>query len=293
MSVFGGLFHAKEAPGPIAFPVPATVPVAFRVYYVPGYPPLLPEDLRAKALGWIDAHAEEPLRSALKPIVGSPDFTYTDMAKTSFPPPLEVLTASTVGAEEKERLEKAWQVAVVACNTDLRVPMLGLWAAIAGGRSAAAELHGALFDAAARRLTPIASYESPLPGRGTLLVGDHALVGSSIDAHGLVRWFTTGLVKLGLPEVEVQEARPGVDLSPLVRALGQHLLDSVLTANHGREQPVTELTLGPEVEISLAGRAVRFRVMYTPGHGEAPAYVDVLPVIGFQGIQADFLATLV
>src|SRR5438270_1740014 len=137
MSVFGDLFHAKKEPGPVVIPVPPSVPTAFRVYYVPGYPPLGSEDLRAKALGWVDAHVEEPLRAAIKPVLAAPDFTYTDMAKTSFPPPLEVVTGGTVGTEEKERVEKAWQVAVVAGVSRVQVPMLGLWAAIAGGRSAA------------------------------------------------------------------------------------------------------------------------------------------------------------
>jgi hypothetical protein len=292
MPLLGGLFGGNATPGPVVIPVPPAVPVAFRVYYVPGYPPLLPDDLRAKAAGWVAAHVEEPLRSALVPLLASPDLTCSDMAKTSFPPPLERLAGAAVGREEKERLEAAWQVVVVSCPSRLQVPMLGLWAAIAAGRSAALELKGALFDAAATRLTPIADYESGLPGRGTLAAGDHAVVATRTTPAGFVSWYTMGMIKFGLPEVEVQEAPPNLDLGPLVGALAQHLLDTVLTANHGREQPVAELSVGPELELAAGGRPVRFRVIHTPGHGQLPALVDVLPVLGFSGTQADFLAGL-
>ena len=293
MPLLGGLFGGKVEPGPVVIPVPATVPAALRVYYVPGYPPLLPDDLRARAAAWADAHVEEPLRSALKPLLASPDLTYADMAKTSFPPPLELLAHESVGAEEKARLESAWQVVVVAHPAVTQVPMLGLWAAIAAGRSAALELKGALMDAAARRVVPIAAYEAPLPGRGTLLIADHVGVAAATDARGLARWATTGMVKFGLPEVEIQEAKPGLDFGPLVTALAQHLLDSLLTANHGRPQPVTELSLGPELQLPVGGRQLAFRVLYLAGQGERPGYLDIIPVAAYQGTQADFLASLV
>ena len=92
--------------------------------------------------------------------------------------------------------------------------------------------------------------------------------------------------------MEIQEAKPGVDFGPLVTALAQHLLDSLLTVNHGREQPVTELSLGPELEVAVAGRPIRFRVMHTPGQGDRPSYLDVLPVPAFPGTQTDFLDSL-
>jgi len=292
MPLLGGLFGGKAEVGPVVIPVPPSVPVAWRVYYVPGYPPLLPEDLRARATRWAEANVEEPLRSALLPLFASPELTYTDMAKTAFPPPLEVLAKSDVGAEEKGRLEAAWQVTVVACQTRLAVPMFGLWAAMAAGRSAALELNGALFDAAAVRLTPIDSYSKPIAGRGTLVIADHVVVGTKTDSRGLARWSTTGMVKFGLPEVEVQDAPGLIDLGPLVLALGQRLLDLLLTANHGRPQPVGELALDPVLELSLNGRPVRLRVFFTPGTGELPGIVDVLPTPEFVGTQGDFLVTL-
>jgi len=211
------------------------------------------------------------------------------MSRTSFPPPLERIVTEGVGTEERSRLDAAWQVAVVTCPARLQVPMLGLWAAIAAGRSAALELKGALFDAAALRLTPIALYEAPLPANGVLRVADHAVVGATAVAGGLANWSTRGMAKFGLPEVEVQEARAGADLGPLVLALAQHLLDAALTANHGREQPVPELALGPELEVNAGGRPLRLRIVHTPGQGELPALLDVLPVAGFTGTQTEFL----
>jgi len=289
MPRLGGLFGGRREAGPVVIPLPAQVPVAFRVYYVPGYPPLLPDDLRAKAAGWVDAHVEDPLRAALKPLLASPDLTYSDMSRTSFPLPLERILTEGVGGEERSRLDAAWQVAVVTCPARLQVPMLGLWAAIAAGRSAALELKGALFDAAALRLTPIALYEAPLPANGVLRVADHAVVGATAVAGGLANWSTRGMAKFGLPEVEVQEARAGADLGPLVLSLAQHLLDAALTANHGRDEPVSELSMGPELELKVGGRPVRLQVFHAPGAGERPSLVDVLPVAGFTGSQAEFL----
>jgi hypothetical protein len=292
MPLLGGLFGGKAEIGPVLVPVPPEVTVTFRVYYVPGYPPLLAEDLRTRAVAWAGANVEEPLRSALLPILASSELTYTDMAKTSFPPPLDPLGGAGAGDEERARLEAAWEVTVVSCRAKLEVPVFGLWAAIAAGRSAALELKGALFDAATLRLAPITSYSAPIGGRGLLAVGDHVAVSSATDVRGLVRWSTIGMVKFGLPEVEVQDAPGGVELGPLVLALGQRLLDLLLTANHGRQQPVSGLTLDPIVQLTLDGRPVRLRIFHTPGTAASPGLVDVLPTPEFAGTQGDFLAGL-
>ena len=255
MPLLDGLF-GRLGSGPVALPVAAQVPVSFRVYYTPGYPPLLPEDLRAHATTWAETHVEEPLRSALMPLLGSTSLSYTDMAKTSFPPPLDLLHGADVGDEERSRFEKAWQVTVVACEATAQVPMFGLWVAIAAGRSAALELKGALFDAPAVRLTAIATYELAIPGNGALRVDDHVAFPADPDPSGLIRWHTTGMGKFGLPEL-VLPAEPGQDLGPALRALAQQVLDSLLRANHGRPQPPTELVLAPEADLSLAtGRPV-------------------------------------
>jgi hypothetical protein len=291
MPLLGGLFGKAEV-GPVVIPVLASIPVAFRVYYVPGYPPLLPDDLRARAIAWLEAHVEEPMRSALRPVLASPDLSYTDMAKTSFPAPLEVLAKTDVGAEERERFEAAWQVTVVACQARPEVPMFGLWAAIAAGRSAATDLKGALFDAAAVRLTPVDSYQRGVPGTGVLTVTDHAVFGGATDSRGLVRWSSAGMPKFGLPEVEIQEAPAGLDLGQVLRDLAQHLLDQLLTANHGREQPVTELSLGPEISLPLAGGTARFRIIHTARQGDLPPIIDVLPTLGYRGTQSDFLVAI-
>jgi hypothetical protein len=170
--------------------------------------------------------------------------------------------------------------------------MFGLWAAIAAGRSAAVELRGALFDAAAARLTPIASYQQGLPGTGLLAVADHTVLSSTTDSRGLARWYTRGMGKFGLPEVEIQDAPAGLDLGPLLRDLAQFLLDQLLTANHDREQPVAELSLGPEISLPQADGSARFRIIHTPRQGDLPPIVDVLPTPGYRGTQGAFLAAV-
>jgi len=239
-----GLLHHGDG-GSLAIPVAPSIPVAFRVYYTPGYPPLLAEDLRAQAAAWVAVHVAEPLRSALGPVVASPALVYSDMAKTAFPPPLDLLQKTEVGAEERKRFEAAWQVAVVSCETKPQVPMFGLWAAIAAARSAALELHGALFDSPAVRLTPVASYEQGIPGDGVLRVADHVAFPADPDPSGLIRWHTTGMSKFGLPEIVVPAA-PGSDQGPFLVAIAQHLLDCLLPANHGRPETLTELVVAAD-----------------------------------------------
>jgi hypothetical protein len=275
MPLLGGLFH-KGGGGPVVIPVATQVPIAFRVYYTPGYPPLAPEDLRVSTSEWLDQHVDEPLRSALRPVVWSEKLTFTDMAKTAFPPPLEVLQKADVGAEERARFEAAWQVAVIACEARAQVPMLGLWAAVAAGRSSAIGLKGALFDAVAVRLTSIPSYEQPLPGTGVLKAGDHLAFGSASNAAGLARWHTTGMPKFGLPDLELLEAPAGVDLQPVLEAVAQQLLDSLLRANHGRDLPVDQLSLGPELNLLLPGGPPAIRLYYSPGQGQARPAIEVL-----------------
>jgi hypothetical protein len=275
MPLLGGLFHKGDG-GPVVIPVATQAPIAFRVYYTPGYPPLAPEDLRVNASEWLDKHVGEPLRSALRPVVWSEKLTFTDMAKTAFPPPLEVLQKADVGAEERARFDAAWQVAVIACEARTQVPMLGLWAAVAAGRSAAIDLKGALFDAVAVQLTSIPTYEQPLPSNGVLTAGDHLAFGSASIAQGLARWHTTGMPKFGLPDLELLEAPAGVDLRPVLEAVAQHLLDSLLRANHGIDVPVAQLSLGPELSLLIPGGPAAIRLYYSPGQGQVRPAIEVL-----------------
>jgi hypothetical protein len=274
MPLLDGLFR-KAGGGPVVIPVLARVPVAFRVYYTPGYPPMAPEDLRAKAGAWLDEHAEEPLRSALKPVLQSDRLVYTDMPKTSFPPPLDILQKADVGPEERARFDAAWQVAVITCESMVQVPMLGLWAAIAAGRSAALGLKGSLFDAVAVRLTSIASYEQELSGRGVVRAGEHIAVGSSRPG-GVFRWHTTGMTKFGLPDLEVLESPAGVDLVAVLEAVAQQLIDGLLTANHGRAEPLPEVSLSPELSLAVPGGPPAVRLFYSAGQGQVTPAIEVL-----------------
>jgi hypothetical protein len=275
MPLLGGLLHRGDG-GPVLVPVAALVPIGFRVYYTPGYPPLLLDDLRALAAAWAEVHVEEPLRSALRPLIGSPALSYADMAKTAFPPPLDLLQKADVGAEERTRFEKAWQVAVVSCETKPQVPMFGLWAAVAAARSAALELKGALFDSPAVRLTPIASYEHGIPGNGALRVSEHVAFPADPDPSGFIRWHTTGMSKFGLPEI-ASPAPPGEDNGPLIRALAQHVLDTLLRANHGRPEPLTQLAIPADVSLPLPAGPAVFRLQIAPSQNGAATLVALPP----------------
>jgi hypothetical protein len=275
MPLLGALLHRGEG-GPVLLPVAALVPIGFRVYYTPGYPPLLLDDLRARAAAWAEVHVEEPLRSALRPLIGSPALSYADMAKTAFPPPLDLLQKADVGAEERTRLEKAWQVAVVSCETKPQVPMFGLWAAVAAARSAALELKGALFDSPAVRLTPIASYEHGIPGNGALRVSEHVAFPAEPDPSGFIRWHSTGMSKFGLPEIAIP-APPGQDHGPLIRLLAQHVLDTLLRANQGRPELLTKLALPADISLPLPDGPAVLRLQVAPSQTGVATLVALPP----------------
>jgi hypothetical protein len=168
-------------------------------------------------------------------------------------------------------------VAVVSCEAKPQVPMFGLWAAIAAARSAALELSGALFDSPAVRMTPVASYEQGIAGDGVLRVADHVAFPADPDPSGLVRWHTTGMSKFGLPEIVVP-AHPGPDHGPLLQALAQHVLDSLLRANHERPEPLTELLLPADLSLPGSEAAAHLHLHLARSQAGVPTLVAVPPV---------------
>lgn len=277
MPLLGGLF-GKAPAGPVRVPVATVIPVAFRIYYQPRYPPLMAEDLRDRAHAWLDAHADDPLRSALHPVIESQDLDYTDMEKTAFPPPVEVLQKGSVGPEERHRLETAYQVTVITCRATPRVPMFGLWAALAAGRSAAMDLGGVMFDSVAVSLAPIAAQEERIAGGGTLRVAEHTGFHSAPAQAHAERWLTAGMAKFGLPEIEVLgPTGPPGHMAAILEALGQHLLDSVLAANHGRPSPIEELELPPDLTLQVMGSPVPVQIAFSPARGLTALPAEIAP----------------
>jgi hypothetical protein len=80
--------------------------------------------------------------------------------------------------------------------------------------------------------------------------------------------------KFGLPEI-VLPAPPGADHGPLLRALAQHLLDTLLRANHGRPEALTELVVSGE--LLLPGQPAPLRLHLAPSQAGVPTLVAVPP----------------
>jgi hypothetical protein len=85
------------------------------------------------------------------------------------------------------------------------------------------------------------------------------------------------MAKFSLPEVELADAPAGRDFGLHLELLAQQLLDRLLTANHGREQPVAELSLPPEVTLVLPAGATPVRLFFPPRQAGPAVLVGVLP----------------
>ena len=241
----GGLL-GQHPKGPIRIPVVAAPAIPFGVYYTPLYPPLGSDELRARLGGWLDQHVEEPLRGALKPVVASAELlSYLDLHKTALPPPTDAAQTGAT-AEEAAKLARAWQVMAVTGHPAVQVPVFGLWAALAGAHSAAQELDGVAIDSTTHRVLR-ADLESPIAGDGRLQLAEHVTVCPLANSAGAATWRTLGMQKFGLPNLQLRGALG--DPTLLLVEIGQRLLDALLRANHGREEPLAELEVGSELTV--------------------------------------------
>jgi hypothetical protein len=132
------------------------------------------------------------------------------------------------------------------------VPVFGLWAALAGARSAAQDLDGVAIDTTTQRVLR-ASPESAIAGSGKLLLAEHVTVAPLGNAPGAATWRTAGMQKFGLPNLQLRGALGEPTL--LLVEIGQQLLDGLLRANHGRQQPLAELEIASELTVQGATAA--------------------------------------
>lgn len=270
MPSLAGLF-ARGPEGPLRIPVDAVVALGYAVYYVPGYPPLGGEDLRRQLPAWLDSHAEEPLRDAVKAFSGGPSLAYTDdLQRAAIPlPPHDLLRSEGAAEEDLKRLDRGYQLVVISARDVNQVPRLGLWAARAGALAAASALEGVAYDPA--RMALLTPSSGRLPGHGVIEVQDHVSirVSSEPGTSGWVR--TAGMSKFGLPDLR---AGFPAGLEPPRRMLAdcsQQLIDALLRANHGRQECVTELDFGPH----LTANDLPLLLRYTPADNGGRGWLDV------------------
>ena len=257
MPSLSGLF-AKAPEGPLRIPVDATVALGFAVYYVPGYPPLGGKELRAALPAWLDGHLAEPLRGAVKQFAAGPGLDYTDdLQRGALPlPPYDLLRSEGAGEEEVKRLEKGYQLLMVHARDPNTVPRFGLWAALAGARAGAEALAGVGYDPARMAVIPLGS--AALPGDGVVRVREHVAfrLGGEPGGPG---WITSaGMSKFGLPDLRVGFPAGFPPPLEMLADIAQQLIDSVLRANHGRAECISELEFGPAVVAAGVPLALRY-----------------------------------
>jgi uncharacterized protein YegJ (DUF2314 family) len=218
----------------ILLPLPDVVHFGFGVYFQSG--PLGmpdPDRLQAISLDWLDAHCEDPVRSAVRNFVESGLVSYRVGPRGFLPdPPLDVLRSLGLGETEERRYLSADALALVSVADLLVPPRVGLWAALGSARAVCSLLQGVIIDPQIPNALPIASIQDDIPSDGRLLIPEHIMLLSGVNSRGAGWISSTGMSKFGLPNLEVR-AVPADLLNLLVPIVNG--VASVLTAETMRQ----------------------------------------------------------
>lgn len=296
----------------VRLPLPDMLQIGFGVYFhvgagaLPGV-----EQVTAHLDAWLEQHAEEPLRAAIRACVDRGLLSVDVQPRDRLPtPPVELLRYLSAGEDEIRRFQDSTHVVLVGMPAAVLPPHFGLWGAIAAARATAAALDGVVFDPALPKLMPLTWPMEPVPAHGRVEVTEQIIIPFSVERHGL-GWMTTkGMVKFGLPELEIRDVPPSVAemLMTVVNGMARHLLARVARLE-GAGAPPRELVLEPEIRLSLqdmAGDAAEgpveppegvrgwslIRLQYKPGRRGSSAFLTLLPPRGFGGDQGVWLYSL-
>lgn len=201
---------------------------------------------------WIDEHAAEPLRSAIRAFLGQGTMTIDLVPSGQLSlPPLDLLSYMGMGELEERRLRSASHVVVVAAHEKNLHPRVGLFTVLAAARTMAHRREGVIFQPEVPRVLAIASHTRDLPGDARIAVAEHIVVPFSIGEHGL-GWMTSkGMSTFGLPDLEVVDVPPNLNaLYRLVNAVAQQLVDGVARPGPDREQPLGVLEIDNQVVVT-------------------------------------------
>jgi uncharacterized protein YegJ (DUF2314 family) len=177
---------------------------------------------------------------------------------------------------------------------------------IAAGRALAAAFDGAVLDPLLCCLWKSSAENHDLPADGSVAVSEHIRVLNSVGERGLA-WFTTvGLTQFGIPNLEVRDAPPNLEvrLASLLCGVAQVLVEAVLAAARWRGVASRMLEISREIRITSAhtSRALRsrdtgsaekggdVRLEYTgQGRGKLEPFIELRAPAGFEGNSGTWL----
>jgi uncharacterized protein YegJ (DUF2314 family) len=233
-------------------PLEPMVTLGFGVFFdATGYALPTTEELTDMARTWLDTHADDPFRDALKEFV-SRMVTFNVREKSQLHlPPMELLQSMGLGELEKQCLTGATHGVQIIFSDALRHPQFGLHAGLASSYGIAKALKGVVYDPQRYRILGASENDRRLPGDGMIAIFRHIAVAFSPDANGLGIMSTVGMDKFGLPNLELRDIPRNLvkPLGPFVHGVAQWLVMAVHRQAEGSSQPPADLRLGPEIRI--------------------------------------------
>lgn len=312
-------FGSRKTSGPIRLPLPETLCVAYAVYFrSQRAEPPTPEQLLPVVQAWLERHAEDPLRQALREFISRGLLQMQVGGRDLLPPPPpELLRAWRPGELEERRYAEATHMVAIFAEDLPGPPRFGFWAALAAARALAEASGGVILDPDFPRLLKVDSYGEGLPANGRVQITDHILVPQSVDQRGLMWMTTKGVSKFGLPELEIRDAPPHLSeaLGSLINGTAQHLIRQLWRLYAEREEPPKELPVGPEIRLGLEDVAAAYggeeftgppegtrgwamlRLEFHPGRGKSDDFLRLVAPHGVRekhgvwlnGVLADLL----
>lgn len=248
-------FHRDRPPASVTIPITGTVGSAYAVFFAPGSDRSpTPDALAEAAARWSDTHLEPPLRDAVG-VYRRGGLLSIELRPAADLPPLPIPVLRHMGLGElEERIVRSATEVVLVTGHDLNVrPRVGMWAALAAALGVSELLQGAVFDPDALRIIDPEKAARWFSPTGEIGVTKHIIVPFSIGDRGL-GWMTTrGLEKFGLPDLELRDVPPNLNqLSVLMNAVGQFLVEETLRKVAESKGKVDQLTIAAEISVDRA-----------------------------------------
>lgn len=249
-------FHvhrSRRQPEVIRVPFPDMITPGFGVYYRAGRQGPAGADRLLRAVrDWMERHTQEPLSSAMQSYLDEGMLSIDDVLRGDLPdPPTDFLFVNGGFAAEASRYKRADRVIAISAGDLAGLPPFGLLTALGAARAIALELRGIILDTHAIQPLAISTYEADLTPDSAVDILENVSVLPVPDSFDSVTLQTYGMLKYGLPNVEVVEAPPDLleELAPVLLSVAEVLL--VLTLEQGSlsGKPLRELLLDPEIRI--------------------------------------------
>jgi uncharacterized protein YegJ (DUF2314 family) len=179
---------------------------------------------------WLDMHTAPPLREEIEGFIAE-GFLQPQIARRDQMPelPEDSLRAYNPGEIEECRFRDATHIALVGTQDVILAPRVGYWAAVAVARALATHfVGGVILDLEFPRLLPREKHLEDLPPQGTIHVTEHILVTVGPDGQrGHCTMFTRGMMRFGLPDLEMQDVPANLVKSMLlvVNGVAQYLVE--------------------------------------------------------------------